>query len=334
MSLPQDVHRARMATLAPAHRYDGSESFGTWQTRARAKLLDLLGLPLTLCDDRMTVEYERTLENFTEIRFQFQSEEGYFVPCHFLTPNGATGPLPVVICLQGHSKGMHISLARPKYPGDEESINGGDRDFAIRAVREGFCALTVEQRCFGECGGTEKGPDCNDASMTALLLGRTTIGERVWDVQRAIDVLEKHFPQADLSRIICMGNSGGGTTALFAGCVETRIRYCMPSCYFCAFEDSIGAMRHCACNYVPSLRLCFDAGDLAGLVAPRPMVVVAGREDPIFPFPGVEKAYAVAQRYYQAANAPDALRLVVGEGGHRFYADAAWPVMKALMEQA
>ena len=77
----------------------------------------------------------------------------------------------------------------------------------------------------------------------------------------------------------------------------------------------------------------FDAGDLAGLVAPRPLVLVAGREDPIFPFPGVEKAYAVAQRYYAEAGAPERLRLVIGEGAHRFYADDAWPVMKALMNQ-
>ncbi|MDR1637737.1 MAG: hypothetical protein LBR93_10435, partial [Treponema sp.] len=36
-------------------------------------------------------------------------------------------------------------------------------------------------------------------------------------------------------------------------------------------------------------------GDLAGLVAPRPLVVVSGREDPIFPQHGVQKAFKEAR---------------------------------------
>ncbi len=42
-----------------------------------------------------------------------------------LLPDGVEKP-PVIICLQGHSKGMHISLGRPKYDvqvsGIEDSI--------------------------------------------------------------------------------------------------------------------------------------------------------------------------------------------------------------------
>ena len=116
-------------------------------------------------------------------------------------PNGAVVPLPVVICLQGHSTGMHISLARAKFPGDENSINGGDRDFAIGAIKKGFCALTIEQRAMGECGSAENGsPACHVSTMANLLIGRTTIGERVWDIMRAIDVLKSIFRK--LTRII------------------------------------------------------------------------------------------------------------------------------------
>ena len=221
---------------------------------------------------------------------------------------------------------MHKSLGRVKYPGE---IIDGDRDFAVRAVKEGYCALALEQRCFGECGGIESTgePDCYRASMAAMLIGRTAIGERVWDVQRAIDILEKYFPQADAQKIICMGNSGGGTTALFAACVEPRIGFAMPSCYFCTFDDSIAAIYHCICNLVPGIRKYFDMGDLAGFIAPRPLVLVAGKDDDIFPIEGVKKAFATAQKYYAAANAADNIKLVVGDGGHRFYADDAWPVM-------
>jgi hypothetical protein len=226
---------------------------------------------------------------------------------------------------------MHVSMGRPKYPGDAETINAGDRDFAVRVLKEGYCALIMEQRCFGELGGTEKGPDCTTSSLAALLIGRTTIGERVWDLQRALDVTLANFPEADKNKIVSMGNSGGGTLTLFASCLESRIGYAMPSSYICSFDDCLGAMHHCACNFVPNIRLFFDMGDMTGLIAPRPLVIVAGITDPIFPFPGVYKAYTEAQRLYAGAGAADKLKLAVGHEGHRFYADIGWAAMKPFL---
>ena len=228
---------------------------------------------------------------------------------------------------------MHISLGQPIYPGDEKDISGGDRDFCVRAVKEGYCAIAVEQRCFGECGGTEKGPNCLESSLNALLIGRTTIGERVWDIQRLIDVLEKYFPaRIDLDKIVCMGNSGGGTTTFYVSCLEPRIHYSMPSCAVCEYVDSILAVPHCACNYVPGIRKFFEMGDLTGLIAPRPFVLVSGYDDNIFPRHGVAKTFAKTQELYQAAGAPNNCKLVVGNGGHRFYADDSWPLMNEFLK--
>lgn len=330
---PHQHNLELMRAIRPLMRYDGNEPFEAWQKRAVQKLNELLGLPFNKCDDSFTVEYTKEHEDFTETRFIFQSEEGYYVPCHLWVPSGAKKPLPVAICLQGHSKGMHISLGCPKYPGDEETIKGGDRDFAVRIIKEGYCALSIEQRNFGECGGSEKGPDCYNSSMAAVLIGRTTIGERVWDVQRAIDILEKYFPQVDNENIICMGNSGGGTTSFYAACLEPRIKYVMPSCAICTYEDSIAAMYHCSCNFIPNIRKYFDMGDLAGLIAPRYLVIVSGKNDRIFPLDGVQKTFEIVKSMYQAAGVPDNCVLVIGNEGHRFYADDAWPVMNAFVKQ-
>ena len=70
--------------------------------------------------------------------------------------------------------------------------------------------------------------------------------------------------------------------------------------------------------------------DFAGLIAPRPLVVVAGHDDPIFPLAGVEEAFADIQAIYAAAGAPDRCRLVVGDGGHRFYPEEGWPVFRQM----
>jgi hypothetical protein len=72
---------------------------------------------------------------------------------------------------------------------------------------------------------------------------------------------------------------------------------------------------------------------VVGLFAPRPVVVVAGRDDDIFFLRGVRKAFRQLQRIYAAAGAPQNCRLVVGAGGHRFYAEPAWRAMMPLVKR-
>lgn len=330
---PQKIHFKALSELAPSMRFDGSESFSEWQKKARARLSELLGLDLIKKaeDDMLTVLEKNETEIFTEYRLNFQSEDGYFVPCSLMLPNGKKGKLPLVICLQGHSTGMHISLGRPKYKGDEEIISGGDRDFARQIINEGYISLAIEQRCFGECGGTENGPDCSLPSLTALLCGRTTIGERVFDISRALDVVLKSFDFIDKDRIACMGNSGGGTATVYAAAIDERISLAMPSCALCTYSDSIGAMSHCACNYIPNIAKYFDMGDICGLIAPRKLLVVSGINDPIFPHDGVEKSVDLLSEYYSLADADENYAWVVGSEGHRFYADISWPMFERMI---
>lgn len=314
--------------VKPSMAYEGHD-YVQWKIAARAKLAQLLGMDrFSKVDADTEIEYTTQIPGATEIRFTYQSEAGYRVPCHLLLPEGVENP-PVMICLQGHSKGMHISLGRPKYEGDEVSINGGDRDFCVRALKEGFAAIAVEQRNFGECGGSEKGPRCMESAMTALLMGRTTIGERVWDVSRLIDVLETEFAdRVDVSKICCMGNSGGGTATAYIAALEDRVVLAMPSCAMCTYRDSIGAMSHCTCNYVPHIAEFFDMGDLMAMACPKYFVQVSGREDNIFPLAGAEEVFEKGRKAYLDNGCADQCTLVKGNGGHRFYADDAWPVVK------
>lgn len=329
---PQINNRNLLEQTVPVLRYAPGQDFAAWQVAGRETLTSLLGLPYKTCDDCFEAEFEMEHPLFMETRFTFQSEAGYFVPCHLLIPKNTAKTPPLVVCLQGHSKGMHLSLGRSKYEGDTQSIAGG-RNFAIRAVKEGFCALTIEQRNFGECGGTADGPDCYSSTMTALLLGRTTIGERVWDVSRALDTVARHFPQIDTDNVLCMGNSGGGTATFYTACLEPRIKLAMPSCSVCTYKDSIAAVRHCTCNFIPRIAQYFDMGDLGGLIAPRALVVVAGNQDEIFPLGGVEESFQRISSLYADADAADMCRLVVGDGGHAFYPDDAWPVAHELWQK-
>ncbi|MBQ1950465.1 MAG: acetylxylan esterase [Clostridia bacterium] len=327
MKTAYDHSKKLIQKVTPRMSYNGGD-FREWQASARNKLSQLLGMDkFEMVDLDFNIEYQNKIDGATEIRFTYQSEAGYRVPCHLLLPDGIEKP-PVMICLQGHSTGMHISLGRPKFEGDENSIKGGDRDFCIRAVKEGFAAIALEQRNFGECGGSEKGPNCMESSMTALLMGRTTLGERVWDISRLLDVIETEFAdQVDTTKICCMGNSGGGTATAYAAALEDRIILAMPSCAMCTFKQSIGAMFHCVCNYVPTIAQYFDMNDLIAMAYPKYYIQVSGIEDPAFPLVGAETVFIKGKRAYEAMQAGNRCTLVKGNGAHRFYADDSWPVV-------
>jgi dienelactone hydrolase len=310
------------------------QPFKPWQRRLRARLIKLLGGfprergPL----DVEELEREET-PDYVRRKIVFTSEPYADVPCHLLIPRGIKRRVPGMVCLQGHSPGMHISIGVAHNDQEKELVQG-DRDIAVQAARQGFVALALEQRCFGERGETIQQQraehPCQDAVMHSLLLGRTLIGERVWDVMRAIDLLQT-VPEVNPRRIGCMGNSGGGTATFFSACVERRIKVAVVSCYFCTAAHSIMRIYHCADNYVPGMLKVAEMGELAGLVPPRKMLVVAGKEDSIFPFPGVQEAFATAKDIFTAAGCPENIELAVGEGGHRFYAQPSWPIIQRMI---
>ena len=356
------VLKKYMENWIPEMRYRGGEDFNAWQETSRKKLKELLGIDrITPCVDLMEIEYERKNPGFREIRFTFQSEEGYFVPCHLLIPtesrerqpekrkdqsgkqnsieqgfNAIEHAAPVMICLQGHSSGMHISLNRPKEEGDEEFLQVKDRAFGLRTIENGFAALVMEQRFMGECGGAGKEAGCaaKGSALPELLMGRTAIGERVWDVQRAIDVLEKYFAdRVDTTHIMCMGSSGGGTATYYAACLEKRIGLALASCSVCTYKDSIIPIRHCGCNYVPGIARYFDMGDLGGMIAPRRLVVANGKDDPIFPLKGALECDEIIRKLYQTARAEANYKFVIMPGEHQFFADLSYQAVHELLAE-
>lgn len=328
---PSICHRRVLAATRQEFAWRGGNLAG-WQRRLRSKLAELSGYRL-MGGRRVGLAVRSIWRKRHELgsieKIAFTAEPGSDVLAYVCLPKGARPPYTFFICVQGHSTGMHNSIAMRI--GDERRRIEveGDRDFALGCMRRGLAALCLEQRSFGE--RAEKlqkqaaSDGCHDATMQALLLGRTLIAERVFDVDRGIDYLESRG-DADLSRLGVMGNSGGGTISLFSAALLPRIRIAMPSCFFCTFRDSIMSIYHCMDNYIPGLLRWAEMADVMGLFAPKPVVLVAGMQDRIFPIQGVRRAFAHLKKIYRAAGAAERCRLVVGPGGHRFYAEAAWPV--------
>ena len=303
----------------------------TWQRKLRRKLCELVGempdepVPLNV---RTLWKRDHPLGAIEKI--VFTSEPYADVPAFLCLPKNAAPPYTTFVCVQGHSTGMHNSIRVDRDDNTQPIDVPGDRDFGLLCMEQGIAALCIEQRSFGERRERDQKKTarhgCQDATMHALMLGRTLIGERVYDVDRGIDYL-KARGETDMNRIGIMGNSGGGTISLFAAALLPRIRYAMPSCYFCTFKDSIMSIGHCVDNYLPRLLKYAEMPDVMGLFAPRPVVLVAGKEDGIFPIAGVRKAFRHLKTIYAAAGAAGRCHLVVGGEGHRFYAKEAWPEM-------
>ena len=236
--------------------------------------------------------------------------------------------LPLILVPHGHTH-PHIYVGISRDAAEEAHMMEGERDIARQAAaEEGYIVIAPTTRAFGETRTAkdieaDKIHSCRDQLVHDLLLGRTPIGERVWDTSRLIDWAVANLP-IDAGRIAITGNSGGGTISVFASACDTRIALSMPGCYFCTFVGSIGTIHHCECNYVPGLLRLGEMYDVAGLIAPRPFCAIAGRHDPIFPIDHVHAAFDRLKAVYEVAGAGDKCELAVGEGGHRFFKTPAW----------
>ncbi|MCR5040823.1 MAG: lysophospholipase [Clostridia bacterium] len=324
--LPAELNAKAIKSIEPSMRYAGGD-YAVWQKNARKKLHELLGLDkFERCDPVLRIESVEEKDSYTETWMTFNTEPGYSALCVRLEPK--TRSKGFMICLQGHSTGMRNSLGINVVGGEENEPRARSKDFAVQAVNQGYTAMALEQRCFGERGGTPY-PDCTHASMLSLLRGRTMIGERVWDVSRLVELINDSFNPDGLP-IYVMGNSGGGTATVYSAAANEKLAGAIPSCAVCSWRESIAYTWHCVCNYVPGIANFFDMGDIAGLIAPRIYVQVNGREDDIFLLHGAEECFETAKKVFEAAGASDKCALVVGEGGHRFYPDPAWKVFADL----
>ena len=310
-----------------------------WQQAFRPRLLDAMGLT------RMAHELSghqphaqqvstESLDGYTRQSWLLWTEPTVSLPFYLLRPDPCPSLAPLVLTPHGHNH-PHIYAGISHNDAERKSINVGDRDIGVQAVQQGYTVIAPTTRGFGEMRTQQdiqnnKLCSCRTALMHGLLVGRTPIGERIWDISRLLDWALANLP-VDPRRIAITGNSGGGTISLFASACDTRISVAAPSCYFCTFRGSIGSIHHCDCNYIPGLLRLGEMYDIAGLIAPRPFLAIAGNQDDIFPVAEVRLAYEKLLQIYTVAGAADRCRLFIGEGGHRYYKAAAWPFLREFL---
>ncbi|HRJ45500.1 MAG TPA: alpha/beta hydrolase family protein, partial [Caldilineaceae bacterium] len=281
-----------------------------WHGQLAAKVLALLGampaIPIPLQPQLLETA---DLPDYRMEKVALQSEAGIHIPCYVLTPHQSSPPYRAVITLHGHGSGGAIHLlGKTQHAATREQeiahITAHNYDYAHQLACRGFMVFVPEQRGFGERMEADSGmtfgdgmwrSSCRSLAFNALLIGRTLLGMRVWDVMRTLDYIRMR-PENIGPGVGCVGLSGGGTTTLYAAAVDPRITVAVLSGAFSSFRSSIMSTIHCDCNYVPGILQYAEMADLAALLAPRPLLIEAGSQDPIFPVEEVRAASSQVAR--------------------------------------
>ncbi|MAE66986.1 MAG: acetylxylan esterase [Phycisphaeraceae bacterium] len=308
-----------------------------WQTATRRELARTINLKLL----QPVPPQPRRVElvdrgDYVREKIVIRTSAHTEMPVYVLKPAGARGRLPVVLALHGHGYGVKDIVGLWEDGTDRDSADGYHKDFGVALCRAGFLVAAPEISCFGErqtdfskLGFAAPQPStCGHTAFLSFHLGASVIGLRVYDAMRLVDYLATRR-DTDMKRLGAMGISGGGMHTFFSTCLDPRIRACVISGYYCTFRDSVLAMSHCPCNFVPGLWRFGEMQDLVGLIAPRPVLVEAGDHDHIFPISAVRKAVSGARSVYGVFNAREAVQTDYFEGRHQISGEKAYGFLKA-----
>jgi cephalosporin-C deacetylase-like acetyl esterase len=277
------------------------------RTELRRQLLEMLGLdPLpmrTPLKMQITGRIERELYRIEKI--VFQSMPGLYVTGNFYVPKDAAKPLPAILYLCGHSP--NPCGAKVEY-----------QDRAIWFASHGYACLVLDTLEFGEVAGIHHGTH-NLNMWNWLSLGYTPAGVEVWSAMRALDYLETRR-EVDSSRIGLTGISGGGAMTWYTAAVDERIAAAAPVCSTFTFGSQAAhwlASGQCDCIYYNNTYQ-WDFPIVGALIAPRPLLIISGRKDTIFPPDGYHEVFQRTKRIYDlyAGANSDHIREVDDDVGH------------------
>jgi len=304
------------------------EEWQKWRKELKAKLIELLGLFPERCALKPQILERKDLGAYYREKIILEPEKGLLMPTYFLIPKKIDFPGPAILALHGHGRGAKDVLGEAESSTWRKFIENYNYDYAHKLAERGFITFVPEARGFGErekdsekvavsFEGGRYGISCRKSSFNALLLGQPIMGKKVWDVMRSIDYLETRS-EVDKERIGCMGLSMGGTITLYTAALENRIKVAVISGYLNTFRDSIMAIEHCECNYVPGILQYAEMYDICSLIAPRPLLIEMAKSDPIIPFPSARFSFGKVKEVYNLLKEEDKLGSDIFEGGHRF----------------
>lgn len=274
-----------------------SGAFRAWLAETRQILSDRLRLPADPGGARpVSVEERETRPRggIYETKLVLTTAENVEIPVYRLSAQSAKRRSRRILVFHGHNPSVQYCLGNYPDAETEGRMRAKDNPYAEALALAGWEVFAVEQQGFGQRQTVRQRPlhdgsiesSCRDLSIQLQAVGRCLLGERIRDGMNVLTYL-KSLDAYD--RIGVTGNSGGGTTSLWLAALDDRVDAAVIGSYFCGFRDSIYAVEHCDCNYVPALLELLEMGDLAAMLTPRPVCFINGEQDSIFPVHGARQ---------------------------------------------
>lgn len=212
--------------------------------------------------------------------------------------------------LYGHSRGglYHV--------GADELLVGREylrEPLGPVLAQAGYITLAIDMPTFGARSNLTEGAE----SKARLWFGGSLIGDMLNDHGAALSYLASRA-DVDATRIGAFGMSMGCFLSYWLAAMDERIAAVAHFSCFCDLRTLIAMGNqddHGIYLLVPGLLSETDAGEIAGLIAPRPQLICVGEADNLTPVPAIDKAWADLQPAYAAV--PDRVALLREPGiGH------------------
>ncbi len=341
-SLPSMMRKYDRHARKNCFKGSTQQEFTEWQRRTRLLLHDLLGLDrMEPCEASPVFEETKVLENgIRREHLRIQSEPGVWMPMYILIPADADENTRLFICPPGHNGDGKYSVAGlAEYAMIRQAVGRYHYDYGLQLARAGYTVVCPDCRGFGErreertaaeCGDTALKGDCYRLAHMGEPLGIPVIGMLVYDLMRCIDYLisraeTSSHREYDTGNISCLGFSGGGMQTLWLAALDPRIQLAVISGYMYGYRDSLLLLNeNCACNYVPNLSLYLDMGDIASLIAPRPLLIQSCSQDRLNGPRGMQNVteqMVIIQKAYGLLHADDALLHEICAGPHQWHGE-------------
>ena len=312
-----------------------TEEYEIWAAKLRGNLSGCIGLDKMVRCGLQVQELERVTVDggLTRVKMVINTEPDVQMPFYMFLPAdfGGGKKYPAVICCHGHgSAGKAVVAGIAVTDEIKSSIAGFNYDYGVQIAKTGCVTFCPDARGFGERRERQNwgdGPDkymngsCHILNAIASTIGQSVAGMWVWDLMRLIDYIET-LDFCVSGKTACVGLSGGGLQTLWLTAMDKRVCACIVSGYYYGFKESLIDLFNCDCNYQPGVWEHIDVGELGALIAPRPMVIETGTEDPLngaSKLENVEPYVEIARGAYRLFEAENNLLHDIFEGGHLWH---------------
>lgn len=209
-------------------------------------------------------------------------------------PSSLPGPQPAI--LYSHAHGARYEIGRKELTDGRPALLS---PWLPDLRQRGYAVLAVEMPCFG----SRISPTENALSKARLWYGRILFGQMLGELRAAVQWLQDQ-PGVDARRIGAMGISMGGTLSWWLGAMDQRVSAVATLCCMAdmgAMIESGAHDGHGTYMTVPGLLNLARTGQVAGLIAPRPLFVGVGLQD----WSTREPAFSILRHDLERAYGPD-----------------------------